>query len=73
MKTTNTETKEQIQQVAKRLLGAWVMSILACFIALRLGAYLGAYGFLGLMLLIVPAFALYQGWKPWLRYIFYGE
>ncbi|MBE9029703.1 hypothetical protein IQ266_08165 [filamentous cyanobacterium LEGE 11480] len=65
--------KDYIQQIGKRIVGGWVMSILGCFIALRLGSYLGVFGFLGLMMLMVPAFALYQGWKPWLRYIFFGE
>jgi hypothetical protein len=65
--------KGEIQQISKRLIGGWVMTILSCFIALRLGSYLGVYGFFGAILLLVPGFALYQGWKPWVRYIFFGE
>ncbi len=73
MKTDTKEVKEAIQRTAKRIVAGWVMTLLSCFIALRLGAYLSVYGFLGLMLLLVPAFALYQAWKPWIRYVFYGE
>jgi hypothetical protein len=67
------DPKQEIQQINKRIVGGWVMSILSCFIALRLGSYLGVYGLLGVMLLLVPGFALYQGWKPWVRYIFWGK
>jgi hypothetical protein len=67
------DPKGEIQQISKRIVGGWVMTILSCFIALRLGSYFGVYGFFGLILLLVPGFALYQSWKPWIRYIFFGE
>jgi hypothetical protein len=66
-------TKPDIERISKRIVGGWLMSILSCFIALRLGSYFGVYGFFGVILLLVPGFALYQGWKPWIRYIFFGE
>lgn len=69
----NPDIQAQVQQTAQRIVGGWFMTIVGCFIALRLAAYFGVYGFFGLLLLMVPAFALYQSWKPWLRYIFFGE
>lgn len=74
MKTNITaDIKDNVQRTAKRIVGGWFLTIVGCFIALRLASYFGVYGFLGLMLLMVPAFALYQSWKPWLRYVFFGE
>jgi hypothetical protein len=64
---------EHIQKTAKRIVNGWVLTILAGFIALRLASYLGVYGCLGLILLLVPAYALYKGCQPWIRYIFRGE
>jgi hypothetical protein len=67
------DPKGDIRELNKRMISAWLMSILSCFIALRLAAYLGMYGCFGLVLLLVPAVALYNGWKPWIRYIIRGE
>ncbi len=64
---------ENIQKTAKRIVNGWGLTILAGFIALRLASYLGVYGCLGLILLLVPAYALYKGCEPWIRYIFRGE
>jgi hypothetical protein len=64
---------ENTEKTAKRIVNGWVLTVFAIFIALRLASYLGVYGCLGLILLLVPAFALYQSWKPWIRYIFMGE
>jgi hypothetical protein len=64
---------ENTQKIAKRIVNGWILTLFACFIALRLASYLGVYGCLGLMLLLVPAFALYKSWKPWIRYVFWGE
>ncbi|MFM2428872.1 MAG: hypothetical protein RLZZ511_85 [Cyanobacteriota bacterium] len=67
------DPKQDIQQISQRILAGWVMTILGTFIALRLASYFGVYGMLGLLIILVPGFALYQSWKPWLRYIFFGD
>jgi hypothetical protein len=67
------DPKQDIQQISQRILAGWVMTLLGTFIALRLASYFGVYGMLGLLIILVPSFALYQSWKPWLRYIFFGD
>jgi uncharacterized membrane protein len=64
---------ETTQTTAKRIVNGWIFTLLVVFIALRLTAYLSLYGCLGVLLLLVPGFALYKSWKPWIRYIFTGE
>jgi hypothetical protein len=62
-----------IKTVANRILNGWLLTILSCFIALRLIAYLGTYGCFGILILLIPGFALYKSWQPWIRYIFWGD
>jgi hypothetical protein len=64
---------DRIPKIAARMLHGWILVLLISFIALRLMAYFGAYGCFGLLLLLVPAFAIYQSWKPWVRYVLTGK